>query len=80
MDATTKNGGIPDMNGEDYGEGEDVGSGDDSDDVSPTPSVSRTSAYYRASPAGCRNHHGARQPLTRFPVRFFPVMRRKILS
>lgn len=59
MDATTKNGGIPDLNGEDYDgeEEEDAGSCDDSD-VSPTPSVSRTSAYWRAIPAG-RNHHGA---------------------
>ena len=54
MDTTTKNGGISDMNGEDYGEEEEAGSADDSD-VSPTSSISRTSAYWRAIPAG-RNY------------------------
>jgi hypothetical protein len=70
--STTKSGGTPDMNGEEeYGEDEEAGSGDDSDDVSPTSSISLTSTYCRAISAGCRNHHGTRQPLTRFPVRFF---------
>jgi len=42
MDTTAiKDGDIPDMNGEDYGEEEEAGSGDDSDDVCPTFSDSR---------------------------------------
>jgi len=74
MDTTaTKDGDIPDMNGEDYDEEEEAGSGDDSDDVCPTFSVSRIWTY--CIRAGCRNHYGTHQPLTRFPVRFFSFMR-----
>jgi hypothetical protein len=77
MNVTTKNGGMPDMNGEGYGGDEEAGSGDDSDDVGPTSSVIQTSAYCRAIPAGCRNHHGACQSLARFPVRPISAVRRK---